>query len=234
LIGSFGRELATGQSPEGIAAKEALRNYLAGAIEERRARPADDLIGALVTARDENDALTEDELLAFVMLLLLGGNDTTTNLIGNGLLALARHPEQQRRLRQDPRLMPKAIEEMLRYDPPVQMTVRTPIGATEVGGTEISADCLVFVLIAAANRDPAQFPDPDTFDVGREPNDHLSFGGGIHFCLGAPLSRLEGAIAIEAVLRKYPRLALADPAGKLEYRGSLALRGLRTLRLSVG
>jgi cytochrome P450 len=234
LIGSFGRELGTAPSAEGIAAKEALRNYLTGAIEERRARPADDLIGALVTARDENDALTEDELLAFVMLLLLAGNDTTTNLIGNGLLALATHPEQQRRLRQDPRLMPKAIEEMLRYDPPVQMTVRTPIGATEVGGTEISADCLVFVLIAAANRDPAQFPDPDTFDVGREPNDHLSFGGGIHFCLGAPLSRLEGAIAIEAVLRKYPRLALADPAEKLEYRGSLALRGLRTLRLSVG
>jgi len=234
LIGSFGRELATDPSPEGIAAKEALRNYLAGAIEERRARPADDLIGALVTARDENDALTEDELLAFVMLLLLAGNDTTTNLIGNGLLALARHPEQQHRLRQDPGLMAKAIEEMLRYDPPVQMTVRTPIGTTEVGGTEIGADCLVFVLIAAANRDPAQFPDPDTFDVGREPNDHLSFGGGIHFCLGAPLSRLEGAIAIEAVLRKYPRLGLADPSEKLEYRGSIALRGLRTLRLSVG
>jgi len=173
-------------------------------------------------------------LLAFVVLLLLGGNETTTNLIGNGLLALARNPEQQQRLRQDPRLLPKAIEEMMRYDPPVQMTVRTPIGATEVGGTEIDADCLVFVLIAAANRDPAQFPHANTFDVGREPNDHLSFGGGIHFCLGAPLSRLEGAIAIEAVLKRYSRLALADPDENLEYRGSIALRGLRALRLSVG
>jgi cytochrome P450 len=233
LIGSFGRDLAIGPSPEGIAAKASLRNYLARSIEERRSKPADDLIGALVTARDENEALTEDELLAFVVLLLLAGNETTTNLIGNGLLALARNPDQQRRLRQDPRLLPKAIEEMMRYDPPVQMTVRTPIGATEVGGTEISADCLVFLLIAAANRDPARFPDPDTFDVGREPNDHLSFGGGIHFCLGAPLSRLEGAIAIDAVLRRYSQIDLADPAEKLEYRGSIALRGLRSLRLAV-
>jgi cytochrome P450 len=234
LIGSFGRDLATGPSPEGIAAKASLRNYLARAIEERRSNPADDLIGALVTARDESEALTENELLAFVVLLLLGGNETTTNLIGNGLLALARNPEQQQRLRQDPRLLPKAIEEMMRYDPPVQMTVRTPLGATEIGGTEIDADCLVFVLIAAANRDPAQFPHANTFDVGREPNDHLSFGGGIHFCLGAPLSRLEGAIAIDAVLKRYSRLALADPDENLEYRGSIALRGLRALRLSMG
>jgi cytochrome P450 len=234
LIGSFGRDLATGPSAEGIAAKEALRNYLARAIDERRAKPTDDLVGALVTARDENDALTEDELLAFVVLLLLGGNETSTNLIGNGLLALARHPEQQQRLRQDPRLLPKAVEEMLRYDPPVQMTVRTPIGATEVGGTEIPPNSLLFVLIAAANRDPAKFSNPEVFDIARDPNEHLSFGGGIHFCLGAPLTRLEGAIAIESVLNRYSRLSLADSEEKLEYRGSLALRGLSTLRLSVG
>lgn len=176
LIGSFGRDFASGPSEEGIMAKEALRNYLAEAISERRAKPADDLIGALVTARDDDDALTEDELLAFVVLLLLGGQETTTNLIGNGLLILAKHPEQQQRLRQDRRLIPKAVEEMLRYDPPVQMTVRTPIGPTEVGGTQIAADSLVFVLIAAANRDPAQFRDPEVFDIRREPNEHLSFG----------------------------------------------------------
>jgi pimeloyl-[acyl-carrier protein] synthase len=234
LIGSFGRDLATGPSAEGIAAKEALRNYLARAIDERRAKPTDDLVGALVTARDENDALTEDELLAFVVLLLLGGNETSTNLIGNGLLALARHPEQQQRLRQDPGLLPKAVEEMLRYDPPVQMTVRTSIGATEVGGTEIPPNSLLFVLIAAANRDPAKFPNPEVFDTARDPNEHLSFGGGVHFCLGAPLTRLEGAIAIESVLNRYSRLSLADSEEKLEYRGSLALRGLSTLRLSVG
>jgi cytochrome P450 len=234
LIGSFGRDLATGPSAEGIAAKEALRNYLARAIDERRAKPTDDLVGALVTARDENDALTEDELLAFVVLLLLGGNETSTNLIGNGLLALARHPEQQQRLRQDPGLLPKAVEEMLRYDPSVQMTVRTSIGATEVGGTEIPPNSLLFVLIAAANRDPAKFPNPEVFDIARDPNEHLSFGGGVHFCLGAPLTRLEGAIAIESVLNRYSRLSLADSEEKLEYRGSLALRGLSTLRLSVG
>ncbi len=234
LIGSFGRDLATGPSAEGIAAKDKLRNYFAAAIHSRRAQPSDDLIGALVTARDENDALTEDELLAFVVLLLLAGNETTTNIIGNGLLLLARHPEQQQRLRQGPELLSKAVEEILRYDPPVQMTVRTPIRATEVGGTKITLDSLVFVLIAAANRDPAQFPHPEVFDIGRSPNEHLSFGGGIHFCLGAPLSRLEGAIAIDAVLKKYARFTLADPDEKLEYRGSIALRGLSTLRLSVG
>lgn len=234
LIGSFGRDLLTGPSPEGIAAKDALRSYLAAAIDARRTTPSDDLIGALVTARDENDALTEDELLAFVVLLLLGGNETTTNLIGNGLLALATHPEQQQRLRERPELLPTAVEELLRYDPPVQMTVRTPVAATEVGGTNISPDSLVFVLIAAANRDPAKFSDPEVLDIGREPNDHLSFGGGIHFCLGAPLTRLEGAIAIEAVLKRYSRLRLANPNEKLEYRGSIALRGLSTLRLSVG
>jgi pimeloyl-[acyl-carrier protein] synthase len=234
LIGSFGRDLLTGPSPEGIAAKDALRSYLAAAIDARRATPSDDLIGALVSARDENDALTEDELLAFVVLLLLGGNETTTNLIGNGLLALATHPEQQQRLRERPELLPTAVEELLRYDPPVQMTVRTPVAATEVGGTKISPDSLVFVLIAAANRDPAKFSDPEALDIGREPNDHLSFGGGIHFCLGAPLTRLEGAIAIDAVLKKYSRLRLVNPDEKLEYRGSIALRGLSTLRLSVG
>jgi pimeloyl-[acyl-carrier protein] synthase len=234
LIGSFGRDLATGPSAEGIAAKEALRSYLADAINARRAKPTDDLVGALVAARDENDALNEGELLAFVVLLLLGGNETSTNLIGNGLLALARHPEQQQRLRQNPALLPQAVEEMLRFDPPVQMTVRTPIGVTEVGGTEIAPNSLLFVLIAAANRDPAKFPNPEVFDIAREPNEHLSFGGGIHFCLGAPLTRLEGAIAIEAVLKRYSRLTLADPEEKLEYRGSIALRGLSTLRLSVG
>src|SRR5690349_17414749 len=198
-----------------------LRAYLTAQIERRRREPGEDLITALVHAHDEGGSLDADELLAFVVLLLLAGNETTTNLIGNGLLLLARHPEQQQRLRQSPELLSKAVEEILRYDPPVQMTVRTPIRATEVGGTEITLDSLVFVLIAAANRDPAQFPHPEVFDIGRSPNEHLSFGGGIHFCLGAPLSRLEGAIAIEAVLKKYARLTLAVPDEKLEYRGSI-------------
>ncbi len=233
MISSFGQDMATGPSPAGIAAKDELRRYLAEAIKQRSASPADDLISALIAARDESDALSEDELLAFVVLLLLAGNETTTNLIGNGLLALSRHPEQQQRLRDNRELIPKAIEEMLRYDPPVQMTLRIPTATTNVGGTELAAGSLAFVLLAAANRDPAHFPHPENFDVGREPNEHVSFGEGIHFCLGAPLARLEGAIAIESMLEKFPRLQLANPSAKLEYRGSMALRGLSELRLSA-
>ncbi len=232
MISSFGQDMAAGPSPAGLAAKDALRRYLAEAIKQRSANPADDLISALITARDESDALSENELLAFVVLLLLAGNETTTNLIGNGLLALCRHPEQQDRLRANRELIPKAIEEMLRYDPPVQMTVRMPTAATNVGGTDIPENSLTFILLAAANRDPAHFPSPEKFDVARDPNEHVSFGEGIHFCLGAPLARLEGAIAIESMLEKFPRLQLANPDAKLEYRGSMALRGLSELHLS--
>ncbi len=233
LISSFGQEsLTSGPSAAGIAARNALRGYLAEAIKQRSANPAEDLISALVTARDESDALSEDELLAFVVLLLLAGNETTTNLIGNGLLALCRHPDQQTRLRGNRDLIPKAIEEMLRFDPPVQMTLRVPTAATNVSGTDIPAGSLCFILLAAANRDPAHFPQPENFDVARDPNEHVAFGEGIHFCLGAPLARLEGAIAIELMLDKFPRLQLTNPQAKLEYRGSMALRGLSELRLS--
>ena len=234
LVSSFGQDMATGPSPAGLAAKDALRRYLSEVIVQRRANPADDLISALVAASDDAEVLSENELLAFVVLLLLAGNETTTNLIGNGLLALCRHPDEQQRLRENRELIPTAIEEMLRYDPPVQMTVRMPTSTTTVGGTEIPAGTLAFVLLAAANRDPAQFPRPERFDVARKPNDHVSFGEGIHFCLGAPLARLEGAIAIESMLEKFPRLQLANPEAKLEYRGSMALRGLSKLPLSVG
>jgi pimeloyl-[acyl-carrier protein] synthase len=233
LITSFGQDVGTEPSAAGLAARDALRAYLADAINLCRANPADDLISALVTARDESDALSESELLAFVVLLLLAGNETTTNLIGNGLLALCRHPDQQKRLRENRGLISQSIEEMLRYDPPVQMTVRVPTVTAEIGGTELPAGSLVFILLAAANRDPAQFSQPDLFDIGREPNPHVSFGDGIHFCLGAPLARLEAAIAIDLMLEKFPRLQLANPEAKLAYRGSMALRGLSELPLSV-
>ena len=234
MITSFGQEnVVNGPSEAGIAARNELRRYLADAIKQRSANPGDDLISALVAAREESDALSEDELLAFVVLLLLAGNETTTNLIGNGLLALCRDPDQQNRLRDNRDLIPKAIEEMLRYDPPVQMTVRIATASTNVGGTDIAEGSLSFILLAAANRDEAHFPKPETFDVARDPNEHVSFGEGIHFCLGAPLARLEGVIAIEQMLDKFPRLQLADQQAKLEYRGSMALRGLSELRLSA-
>ncbi|HLX37334.1 MAG TPA: cytochrome P450, partial [Candidatus Binataceae bacterium] len=206
-----------------------LRAYLSAQIERRRREPGEDLITALVQAHDEGGSLSSEELLAFVVLLLLAGNETTTNLIGNGTLALMRHPEQMRRLRDDASLLPTAIDEMLRFDSPVQSTVRTCTVATNVGGTDIAAGELVFVILASANHDARRFAKADDFDVARTPNDHLAFGEGIHFCLGANLARLEGAIAISSMLERFANLRLADPAAPLEYRGSYLLRGLKTL-----
>jgi 6-deoxyerythronolide B hydroxylase len=215
-------------------AAQELRAFLAEQIERRRREPGEDLITALVQAHDEGGALAADELLAFVVLLLLAGNETTTNLIGNGTLALMRHPDQLARLRGDLALMPTAIDEMLRYDSPVQSTVRTCVASTDVGGAEVAAGELLFVILASANHDSAKFPNADRFDVARTPNDHLAFGEGIHFCLGANLARLEGAIGISSMLQRFPKLRLADPDAKLEYRGSYLLRGLRALPIAIG
>jgi len=215
------------------ATSQELRSYLTKQIERRRSDPGDDLITALVQAHDEGSALAADELLAFVVLLLLAGNETTTNLIGNGTLALMRHPEQLDRLRGEPSLMPSAIDEMLRFDSPVQSTVRTCAAGTNVGGTEVAVGELLFVILAAANHDPRRFPNPDTFDVSRSPNDHLAFGEGIHFCLGANLARLEGAIAISSMLERFPKLRLANRDAPLQYRGSYLLRGLKTLPMTI-
>ncbi len=209
-----------------------LRAYFVAEIEKRRRNPGEDLVSVLV-AQEEADALTEQELIAFVVLLLLAGNETTTNLIGNGMLALGRHPAQMDRVRREPSLMPRAIEEMLRYDCPVQSTVRHPKVDVEVGGVTIAAKTFTFIIVAAANRDPAHFPNPETFDITRDPNDHLAFGEGIHYCIGAPLARMEGAIAIASVLERFPHLRLTDPDVPLSYKGSYFLRGLASLNMSL-
>src|SRR5579863_4012132 len=219
--------------PEVIDAFNALRAYFIDEIERRRRNPGDDLVTALVAARDEADALSEEELIAFVILLLLAGNETTTNLIGNGMLALMRHPEQIERLRVDPSLTPRAIEEMLRYDPPAQSVVRITKEDVVINGVEIKADSAVFVVVAAANRDPAHFANPETFDITRHPNDHLAFGDGIHFCLGAALARLEGTIAFTAMLARFPHLSPLDAALEPKYKGSYFLRGLADLRVAI-
>jgi cytochrome P450 len=172
-------------------------------------------------------------LVAFVILLLLAGNETTTNLLGNGTLALLSNPEQYALLRENRALLPRAIEEMLRYDPPAQSTVRLPRVDTVVSGVEIKAQTPVFVVVAAANRDPAQFSDPERFVITREPNDHLSFGHGIHYCLGAALARLEAAVAFGALLERFPRLRFANPQPELTYKGSYFLRGLAELHLEI-
>jgi len=218
---------------EFLDAVGALRGYFAGQIEARRAAPGPDLISALVAAHDDAEALSANELLAFVVLLLLAGNETTTNLIGNGMLALGRHPEQLDLLRREPTLIADAVEEIIRYDGPVQATARFATVAVNLDGTEIPAGAPAFVLIAAANRDPAKFPAPEKFDITRRPNEHLAFGTGIHFCLGAPLARLEGAVAIDAILERFPRLRLADPAAPRIYKGSFFLRGLSELKMRI-
>lgn len=210
-----------------------LRGYLAEQVVLRRNQPGSDLISALVAAHDDGEALTAEELLAFAVLLLLAGNETTTNLIGNGMLALGLHPEQMDLLRRSPELMPRAIEETLRFDGPVQSTTRRALVDAEVGGITIPAATACFIILAAANHDPAQFEDPDRFDITREAKDHVAFGDGIHFCIGAPLARLEGAIAIGTMLERFPRLRLKDPAAPLTYKGSYFLRGLAGLAMSI-
>jgi cytochrome P450 len=211
-----------------------LREYFISEIEKRRHSPGQDLVSVLVASRDEAEALTEEELITFVVLLLLAGNETTTNLIGNGMLALGRNGGQMEKLMREPRLVAGAIEEMLRYDCPVQSTARYPKVDVTVDGVELKANTITFVVVAAANRDPEQFPDPDTFDITREPNEHLAFGEGIHYCLGAPLARMEGAIAIGAALARFPGLHLLNPDQQFAYKGSYFLRGLAELPMALG
>ena len=214
---------------EALAAERA---FFRARYEELRRNPGTDLMSMLIQAQ-EKDALTFDEVAGFFNLLLLAGNETTTNLIGNGLYALMRHPEQLELLRREPALMAGAIEEMLRWDCPIQATGRNVIRECELGGTRLRPGTGVAVLNGAANRDPAQFPDADRFDIRRDPNDHIAFGEGIHFCLGAALARLEGSIAIGAALNRFPRMRMADPEGSPEYKKSFHVRGLAALPLSL-
>jgi cytochrome P450 len=219
--------------PDVVKTLDALTDYFSLEIEKRRRTPGPDLVSALVRAHDEGDVLSSADLLNFVSLLLIAGNETTSNLIANGTLALMRNPDQLELLHGQRELLPGAIEEMLRYDGPVQATARFPKQAVNVGGPEIPAGAIVFVVLAAADRDPAQFDDPGRFDIRRRPNDHVAFGEGIHFCLGANLARLEAAIAFDAMLERFPRLHLKDPELKPKYKGTYFLRGIETLPMAI-
>ena len=205
--------------------------YVGAVADERRARPADDLISALIEAEEDGRRLSRDELLAFSILLLLAGHETTTNLIANGTLALAEHPGEASRLRGDRSLLPSAVEELLRYDGPVQGVVRFAAADAEAGGRRIEAGSTLLLLVGAANRDPEQFPGPDALDIGREPNRHLGFGRGVHFCLGAPLARLEAEIAFGRLLDRFGELRLAGEGPRRS--GTLVLRGLSSLPLAA-
>ena len=205
--------------------------YMDEIVAQRRARPGADIMTALVQAEEGGERLSHDELLAFSILLLLAGHETTTNLIGNGLLALTGHPEAAARLRAEPDLLPSAVEEFLRYDSSVQGAVRFARETVEVSGRTIEQGSTLLLLLGAANRDPAQFPEPDALDVARSPNRHLSFGRGVHFCLGAPLARLEGDVAFRALLDRFGELRVAE--GGAERSGTLVLRGMGKLEIEV-
>jgi len=211
----------------GNAARHALSSYFRALIAERRRRPQRDLLSDLIAAEEQGDKLSEEELMATILLLFVAGHETTVNLIGNGTLALLRNPNQLEALRRSPALIGGAIEELLRYDAPVQRTGRMPNTDVELGGKRIAKGDLVLSLIGAANRDPAHFAEPDRLDLARADNRHLAFGWGIHFCLGAPLARAEAQAAIGTIARRMPALALATPTP--DWREASALRGLKTL-----
>jgi cytochrome P450 len=205
--------------------------YLRELVARRRRAPGDDLVSSLVAVSEtDGSRLSEDELVTTCTLLLNAGHEASVNVVGNGVLALLRHPAELARLRADPALVPAAVEEMIRYDAPLQLFERTATEDVAIGGVTVPAGQKIAALLGSANRDPAAFADPDRFDVGRTDNPHIGFGAGIHYCLGAPLARVELQVTLTTLLRRFPRLALAgDPARRPEF----VIRGLRTLPVTA-
>ncbi|MCG8695116.1 MAG: cytochrome P450 [Minwuiales bacterium] len=213
---------------EANANNEALVAYFQRLFELRRKEPGDDLTTLLVQVEDEGERLSEDELIANIILLFGAGHETTVNLIGNGLLALHQNPDQLARLKADPSLIPNAVDELLRYDSSVQMTTRTALQDVELGGVKIKEGEAVLALLGAANRDPEAYEDPDRLDVGRPDIRPSSFGGGIHYCLGAQLAKIEAEIALSTLFRRLPDLVLTG-LDQPDWRPTFTLRGLQSL-----
>jgi cytochrome P450 len=213
-----------------MKAQRELKAYLEPILAQRRREPREDLISALVAAEEQGDKLTTDEVFSTIILLLVAGNETTTNLIGNGIMALMEAPRQMQLLQDDPSLIEGAIEELLRFDSPVQFTSRHPSEDVEYAGHVLKAHEEVALILAAGNRDPEQFEEPDRLDIGRIDTHHLSFSHGIHYCLGAPLARLEGAVAISALVQRFPNMR---PAGRPQRGENLLLRGFSTLPIAL-
>ena len=210
-------------------ANDDLMNYFKPLVEERRKNPKSDLISALVMAEENGDSLSEADILGNLVLMLVAGHETTVNLIGNGLLWLLKSPEQLALLRANPENMETAVEEMLRYDSPVQTVKRIIEEDMEYHGKQLKKGDMVVIYIGACNRDPAIFPDPDRFDITRKENKHLAFSSGIHHCLGASLARMEGQIAISTMLNRLPNLRLAEQ--EFEYKRPFNLRGVKEMHL---
>ena len=211
------------------------RAYIRKMVRLRRQQPQDDLIGALVQAEEAGDHLSEDELVAMIFLLLIAGHETTVNLIGNGMLALLENPAEMEKLRAQPALMASAVEELARYESPLELgTARWARTDIKMNGVTIMAGDPVLLSLSSANRDPQQFESPDKLDLTRSPNRHLAFGQGAHYCVGAILARMEGQIALTNLLRHCPNLRLAVPREGLRWRKSLVLRGLESLPVAIG
>ena len=215
---------------EFLGAGAEMFHYFTALLAAKRRSPSDDLTSALIAAREVGDSLDERELIAMLFLLLVAGHETTTNLIASGTLGLLTYPAELERLRADPSLLPAAVEELLRYSNPLNHTTdRFTVEPVTIGGVTIPAGEWVLCVISSANRDPSRFADPDRLDVGRDASGHLAFGHGIHYCLGAPLARLEGEVAFDALLSRFPAVALAVPESSLRWRPSSLIHGLETL-----
>ena len=214
-------------APRMLRTVQDMTTYFRESIRRQKDQPQEGLVHSLMTAEVDGDRLTEEEVVANSIVTMVGGQETTTNLIGNGVLSLLRNPAEMKRLREDISLIPPAIEEMLRYESPSQHTGRLAPADVQLGGRAIHKGQAVMAVMAAANRDPQRFPDPDRFDIGRKDNRHLAFGYAAHFCFGAALARVEGQEALEGILLRLPELELAP--GRLIWRNNLGLRGLTSL-----
>ncbi len=219
------------EAARAIQAAEDFSAYLRDLSRERARHPQDDLISELALVQEAGDRLSEDELIATCVLLLNAGHEATVNVIGNGLLALFKHPDQWQRLLENPGLVETAVEEMMRYDTPLQLFQRWVLAPFDYKGIRLEPGMRMGLIFGAANRDPAVFPDPHRFDIGRSPNSHLAFGAGIHYCLGAPLARLELQIAFATLLRRFPRMQLAGPPPI--FRPKYVIRGLESLNVTL-
>lgn len=225
MLGNFQHN--PGRAAAVLRSVEEMTTYFLAAVRRESSCPTEGLVNALTTAEVDGDRLSEEEVVANVIVTMVGGQETTTNLIGNGLLTLLRHPDELERLRADWSLVPSAVEELLRYESPSQHTARLAPEDLVLGGKNIGRSQAVIAVMGAANRDPVRFADPDRLDLGRTNNRHLAFGWASHFCFGAPLARMEGQIALETMLRRLPDLRLTP--GPITWRPNLGLRGLNAL-----